>query len=107
MTKGELLQKTFPNSESDTDALSTKVVFTLEPRTNGQQLFVFDKDWWNAECEETADYISKTETLKAMDSLDKFVYTAQYGLERLDKDDTGFVAYVKYEDVLKCIKGYK
>ena len=52
MTNGEVLQKTFPNSESDIDALSTKVVFTLEPRTSGQQLFVFDKDWWSAEYRE-------------------------------------------------------
>lgn len=64
----------------------------------------FDRSWWNAECEETADCISKTETLKAIDTLDKFGYTAQYGLERLDKDDKDFVAYVKYNDVVKCIK---
>ena len=50
MTNGEILQKTFPNSELDT--LSTKIVFTLESRTLGQQVFVFNKDWWNAEYKE-------------------------------------------------------
>lgn len=51
------------------------------------------------------DCISKTETLKAMDTYDKYGYTARYGLERLDKDDKGFVPYVKYEDMVNCVKG--
>lgn len=51
------------------------------------------------------DCISRTELLKAMDTWDKFGYTARYGLERLDKDDKGFVPYVKYEDMVNCVKG--
>jgi len=50
------------------------------------------------------DCIDKAELLKAMDTWDKFGYTARYGLERLDKDDKGFVAYVKYEDMVNCVK---
>ena len=49
--------------------------------------------------------ISREELLKAIDTLDKFGYSARYGLERLDKDDKDFVPYVKYDDVIKCIKG--
>ena len=48
--------------------------------------------------------IDKTELLKAMDTWDKFGYTARYGLERLDKDDKGFVPYVKYDDMVNCVK---
>jgi hypothetical protein len=51
------------------------------------------------------DCISRTELLKAMDTWDKFGYTARYGLERLDKDDKDFVPYVKYEDMVNCVKG--
>ena len=51
------------------------------------------------------DCISRAELLKAMDTWDKFGYTAQYGLERLDKDDKGFVPYVKYDDMVNCVKG--
>jgi hypothetical protein len=40
-----------------------------------------------------------------MDTWDKFGYTTQYGLERLDKDDKGFVPYVHYDDMIKCVKG--
>ena len=51
------------------------------------------------------DCIDRAELLKAMDTWDKFGYTARYGLERLDKDDRGFVPYVHYEDMVKCVKG--
>ena len=60
-----------------------------------------------AKNDSAVDSISKTETLKGIDTLDKFGYTAKYGLERLDKDDKGFVAYVKYNDVVKYIKNMK
>ena len=39
-----------------------------------------------------------------MDTWDKFGYTARYGLERLDKDDKDFVPYVKYDDMVNCVK---
>lgn len=100
MTNGEKIENTFPNVEISPDPYSPSVDIYI----GGIMMMRVDRNWWNAECEDSADCISKTETLKAMDTLDKFEYTAQYGLERLDKDDTGFVAYVKYEDVLKCIK---
>jgi hypothetical protein len=50
------------------------------------------------------DCIDKAELLKAMDTWDKFGYTARYGLERLDKDDKDFVPYVKYDDMVNCVK---
>lgn len=50
------------------------------------------------------DCIDRTELLKAMDTWDKFGYTTRYGLERLDKDDKGFVPYVHYEDMVNCVK---
>ena len=49
------------------------------------------------------DCIDRAELLKDIDTCDKFGYTAKYGLERLDKDDKDFVAYVKYNDVVNCI----
>ena len=51
------------------------------------------------------DCIDRTQLLKAMDTWDKFGYTTRYGLERLDKADKGFVPYVKYEDMVNCVKG--
>lgn len=51
------------------------------------------------------DLIDRAELLKAMDTWDKFGYTARYGLERLDKDDKDFVAYVKYDDMVNCVNG--
>jgi hypothetical protein len=51
------------------------------------------------------DTIDRVELLRAMDTWDKFGFTTRYGLERLDKDDKGFVPYVKYDDMLKCVKG--
>jgi len=48
--------------------------------------------------------IDVDELLKAIDTWDKFGYTARYGLERLDKDDKGFVPYVHYDDMVKCVK---
>ena len=51
------------------------------------------------------DCIDRAELLKAMDTWDKFGYTTRYGLERLDKDDKGFVPYVKYDDMVNCVKG--
>ena len=51
------------------------------------------------------DLISREELLKAIDTWDKFGYSARYGLERLDKDDRGYVPYIHYDDVIKCIKG--
>lgn len=51
------------------------------------------------------DCIDRVELLKAMNTWDKFGYSSQYGLERLDKDDKGFVAYVKYDDMVNCVKG--
>jgi hypothetical protein len=50
------------------------------------------------------DCIDKAELLKAMYTWDKFGYTARYGLERLDKDDKDFVPYVKYDDMVNCVK---
>lgn len=51
------------------------------------------------------DPIDRDELLKAMDTWDKFGYTTQYGLERLDKDDKNFVPYVKYDNMVNCVKG--
>jgi hypothetical protein len=51
------------------------------------------------------DLISRAKLLKAMNTFDKFGYTARYGLERLDKDDKGFVPYVHYVDMVKCVNG--
>lgn len=51
------------------------------------------------------ELINRVELLKDMDTWDKFGYTTRYGLERLDKDDKGFVPYVKYEDMVNCVKG--
>ena len=51
------------------------------------------------------DLISRDELLKAIDTWDKFGYSARYGLERLDKDDIGYVPYIHYDDVIKCIEG--
>ena len=51
------------------------------------------------------DLIDRAELLKAMNTWDKFGYTARYRLERLDKDDKGFVPYVKYDDMVNCVKG--
>ena len=50
------------------------------------------------------DCIDREELLKAMDTWDKFGYTVRYGLERLDKNDKDFVPYVKYADVVNCVK---
>ena len=50
------------------------------------------------------DCIDRAELLKAMDTWDKFGYTTQFGLERLDKDDKDFVPYVRYGDMVKCVK---
>ena len=50
------------------------------------------------------DCISREQALKAIDTWDKFGYSARYGLERLDKDDKGYVPYVHYEDIVNCIK---
>jgi len=58
-----------------------------------------EKDFGELDC------IDRAELLKAMDTWDKFGYTAQYGLERLDKDDKGFVPYVKYDNMVNCVKG--
>lgn len=57
-----------------------------------------EKDFDESNC------IDREEILKAMDTWDKFGYSARYGLERLDKDDKGFVPYVKYEDMVNCVK---
>lgn len=51
------------------------------------------------------DCIDRVGLLKAMDTWDKFGYSTRYGLERLDKNDKGFVPYVKYEDMVECVKG--
>lgn len=51
------------------------------------------------------DLIDRAELLKAMDTWDKFGYSARYGLERLDKDDKDFVPYVKYDHMVNCVKG--
>ena len=51
------------------------------------------------------DCIDRAELLKAMDTWDKFGYSARYGLERLDKDDKGYVPYVHYDDMVICVKG--
>ena len=56
-----------------------------------------EKDFGESDC------IDRAELLKAIDTWDKFGYTARYGLERLDKDDKGFVPYVKYDDIVNCI----
>lgn len=40
-----------------------------------------------------------------MNTYDKFGYSTRYGLERLDKDDKGFVPYVHYDDMLKAVNG--
>ena len=50
------------------------------------------------------DCISRDQALEAIDTWDKFGYSARYGLERLDKDDKGYVPYVHYEDIVNCIK---
>jgi hypothetical protein len=57
-----------------------------------------EKDFGELDC------IDRAELLKAMDTWDKFGYTARYGLERLDKDDKDFVPYVKYDDMVNCVK---
>lgn len=49
--------------------------------------------------------IDADELLKAMDTWDKFGYSTRYELERLDKDDKGFVPYVHYDDMLKAVNG--
>lgn len=51
------------------------------------------------------DTIDRVELLRAMNTWDKFGYSSRYGLERLDIDDKGFVPYVKYDDMLKCVTG--
>lgn len=51
------------------------------------------------------DCINRAELLKAMGTWDKFGYSARYGLERLDKDDKEYIAYVKYDDMVNCVKG--
>lgn len=61
-------------------------------------------DWLEQE-PTTENGIDRAELLKAMDTWDKFGYTTQYRLERLDKDDKSFVPYVKYDDMVKCVKG--
>ena len=53
----------------------------------------------------SSNLISRDELLKAIDTWDKFGYSARYGLERLDKDDKEYVPYIHYDDVIKCIKG--
>lgn len=47
--------------------------------------------------------IDVNELIKSMDSWDKFGYSAQYGLERLCKDDKEYVPYVHYEDMVTAI----
>ena len=49
--------------------------------------------------------IDADKLLKAMDTWDKFGYSARYGLERLDKDDKDFIPYVHYGDMLKAVNG--
>ena len=89
MTNGEKLEQIFPNG-----------------------ICPFSKGWLSAEYKEpttkndlAVDTIDRVELLRAMDTWDKFGFTTRYGLERLDKDDKGFVPYVKYDDMLKCVKG--
>ena len=47
--------------------------------------------------------VDANELIKSMDSWDKFGYSAQYGLERLCKDDKEYVPYVHYEDMVTAI----
>lgn len=105
MTNGQKLQMIVPNLEYE--ILSDTVLVT-----NNNNGTWFSLDWWNAEDKEPTtkndlgvDPIDRVELLKAMDTWDKFGYSTRYGLERLDKDDKNFVPYVKYDDMLKCVKG--
>ena len=51
------------------------------------------------------EYISKTESLKALDTWDKFGYS-NHDMFRLDKDsEKDYVAYIRYDDAVKCING--
>ena len=86
--------------------------FCLRPnvcKKCGKPLTMFE-GWICLECEKAeqepcGDLISRDELLKAIDTWDKFGYSSRYGLERLDKDDKGYVPYIHYDDVIKCIKG--
>lgn len=52
------------------------------------------------------EYISKTELLKAIDTWDKFGVDDTNSLFRLDNLSLPhYVAYIHYDDVVKCIKG--
>jgi len=49
--------------------------------------------------------IDREETLKAMDTWDKFGYLAHVGLIRLGKENKYYVQYVRYEDMVKAVNG--
>ena len=49
------------------------------------------------------DAVSRAELLKAIDTWDKFGYTETGCFVREPKGD--YVAYIHYDDVIKCIKG--
>ena len=106
MTNGEKIKEIFPNAEY----LECEVVMDVVFAQNQENWF--DLEWWNAEYKEPTpknnlgvDCIDRAELLKAIDTWDKFGYSTRYGLERLDKDDKGFVPYVKYDDMVNCVKG--
>ena len=88
--KREIAENILANLPSVTPQLSSEL------EKNSKKL---ENDFGESDC------IDRAELLKAMDTWDKFGYTAQYGLERLDKDDKGFVPYVKYDNMVNCVKG--
>ena len=102
MTNGEKIREIFPNI----NIYEHGSTYSINNEYN------FNASWWNAEYKEPTPKndlavacVDKAELLKAMDTWDKFGYTTRYGLERLDKDDKGFVPYVKYDDMVNCVKG--
>ena len=126
MTREEAKEFIAQSIKSDVDmALVADAIKALEQEPNIRNCFgcKYSKDNHNAGTEKChlcmwenqytpttkndlgVDCISRAELLKAMDTWDKFGYTTRYGLERLDRDDKGFVPYVKYEDMVNCIKG--
>ena len=50
-----------------------------------------------------SDLISRSELLKAMDTLDKFVYDEHNRLIRIDSTNEEYVPYVRYEDMVNCV----
>lgn len=113
MTNGEKIKEIFPNTkiitQYDNPFGDRFMVFKLNNETMQVNL-----NWWNAEYKEpttnndlAVDCICRAKLLKAMDTWDKFGNDPNEGLIPLRTPalQDRYVLYVKYDDMVNCVKG--